>query len=203
MNGSPRSKRWAHPATHMPGPRGAHRAGRGGAFGDRDHAVAIDGGYRVVCGLAPPEIARLGRGTLDGVVAPAPREMRREALGGFWIEVGVGLIGAPVDAGQPNSVNRIGFDCGTHAVGVALSTPSGRLKFGSNHQARRPLGRNTHDFYAAPSASRQASFRHLVEGDAIDFTRRVCQLQILTASATRSTTISKVARDCAHSVDPP
>ena len=30
-------------------------------------------------------------------------------------------------AGQPSSVNQIGFDCGAHAVGIALSTPPGRL----------------------------------------------------------------------------
>jgi len=30
-------------------------------------------------------------------------------------------------AGQPSSVNQIGFDCGGHAVGVPLSTPPGRL----------------------------------------------------------------------------
>ena len=29
-------------------------------------------------------------------------------------------------AGQPSSVNQIGFDCGAHAVGVPLSTPPGR-----------------------------------------------------------------------------
>ncbi len=30
-------------------------------------------------------------------------------------------------AGQPISVNQNGFDCGTQAVGVRLSTPPGRL----------------------------------------------------------------------------
>jgi hypothetical protein len=30
-------------------------------------------------------------------------------------------------AGQPSSVNQMGLDCGAHAVGVALSTPPGRL----------------------------------------------------------------------------
>ena len=30
-------------------------------------------------------------------------------------------------AGQPSSVKRMGFDCGTQAVGVPLSTPPGRL----------------------------------------------------------------------------
>ena len=29
-------------------------------------------------------------------------------------------------AGHPSSVNQIGLDCGTHAVGVPLSTPPGR-----------------------------------------------------------------------------
>ena len=30
-------------------------------------------------------------------------------------------------AGQPNSVNQIGLDCGTQEVGVPFSTPPGRL----------------------------------------------------------------------------
>ena len=29
-------------------------------------------------------------------------------------------------AGQPNSVNQMGFDCGAQAVGVPLSTQPGR-----------------------------------------------------------------------------
>ena len=29
-------------------------------------------------------------------------------------------------AGQPTSVNQMGFDCGTQAVGAPLSTPPGR-----------------------------------------------------------------------------
>jgi len=42
-------------------------------------------------------------------------------------------------AGQPSSVNQTGFDCGSHAVDVPLSTPPGRLKCGFDHQARRSL----------------------------------------------------------------
>ena len=42
-------------------------------------------------------------------------------------------------AGQPSSVNQIGFDCGTQAVGAPLSTPPGRLKCGFGHQARMSL----------------------------------------------------------------
>ena len=42
-------------------------------------------------------------------------------------------------AGHPSSVNQTGFDCGTHAVGVPLSTPPGRLKWAFDHQARRSL----------------------------------------------------------------
>jgi hypothetical protein len=38
-------------------------------------------------------------------------------------------------AGQPSSVNQIGFDCGTHAVGVLLSTPPGRLHHHRPHSA--------------------------------------------------------------------
>src|SRR5690606_32932126 len=54
-------------------------------------------------------------------------------------------------AGQPSSVNQIGFDCGTHAVGVALSIPPGRSKCWFDHQARRSLYRKTHGLPALPS----------------------------------------------------
>ena len=54
-------------------------------------------------------------------------------------------------AGQPSSVKRMGFDCGTHAVAKPLSTPPGRLKCGFVHQALMSLGRKTHGLLAAPS----------------------------------------------------
>ena len=71
--------------------------GPGGAFGHMHHPAAVDRGHRVVRGLAPPEIRRLEIGALDRVIAPAPREMRREALRRLRVEEDVGLVRAPVD----------------------------------------------------------------------------------------------------------
>ncbi|SUZ34100.1 hypothetical protein ROE7235_03882 [Roseibaca ekhonensis] len=73
--------------------------GPGGAFGNVHHSAAVDRRHRVVRDLAPPEICRFEIGALDGVVAPAPREVRREALRRLRIEEDVGLVGAPVDGG--------------------------------------------------------------------------------------------------------
>jgi len=38
----------------------------------------------------------------------------------------LGALAPLSTAAQPASVNQIGFDCGTHAVGVAASRPPGR-----------------------------------------------------------------------------
>jgi hypothetical protein len=54
-------------------------------------------------------------------------------------------------AGQPTSVNQIGFDCGTHAVGVPASTPPGRLKCWFSHHSRIAFGLYTHGLPCAPS----------------------------------------------------
>ena len=78
---------------------GSRVPGPGRAFGHMHHAAAVDRRQRVVRGLAPPEVRRLEIGALDGVVPPAPREMRREALRRLRVEEDVGLVGAPVDGG--------------------------------------------------------------------------------------------------------
>ena len=83
----------------------------GGAFGDVHHAATVGRRDRVVRGLVPPEIRRLEIGPLDGVVPPAPREMRREALGRFRVEEDVGLVGAAVDgrAAELGEPDRLGL----------------------------------------------------------------------------------------------
>jgi hypothetical protein len=55
-----------------------------------------------------------------------PLEYKGTALSGLRIEKVLGWLSLSM-AGQPTSVNQIGFDCGTQAVGRAGFTPSGRL----------------------------------------------------------------------------
>ena len=47
-------------------------------------------------------------------------------------------------AGQPISVNQIGFDAGAQAVAAASSTPPTRSLCVFYHQPTRSLTRNTH-----------------------------------------------------------
>src|SRR5690606_19242660 len=77
---------------------------------------------------APPEIRRLEIGPLDRVIAPAPREMRREALRRLRIEEDVRLVGAPVygrtaEFGEPDRL-RLRHPCrrrpDLHASGAVV-----------------------------------------------------------------------------------
>ena len=65
---------------------------------------------------------------LHEVVARAARvigQVQSELLGSTKT---LGWLAPLSTAGQPSSVNQMGLDCGTQAVGVADSTPPGRLK---------------------------------------------------------------------------
>ncbi|ODS03929.1 hypothetical protein AUC71_06815 [Methyloceanibacter marginalis] len=98
-----------------------------------DHAPAIDARHRVLTGhkvfVARIEEALDGLdvAALNEIVAHAAREIRRETLRALRIDEHVGLVRALSTAGQPISVNQIGFDSGTQAVCEPLSTPPGRL----------------------------------------------------------------------------
>lgn len=137
----------------------------GGTFRHMHHAAAIDGGDRVVGRVAPMQVARLQIGVLNRIIAPAAREIRREALGGLRVEEDIGLVGAPVDGGAAEFGEadglRLRHPCGRRAALhparpiVMRVRPPGADILGAEHPrlARRTIGDDRADLCGAVSCA--------------------------------------------------